>query len=259
MGLRHRRSAARRSDETRPDPVPGLCDAAALGSQLHRRDLHRDARIIPDGVYPVRRACLILGLLVLALVWVGPLLDAWRDSFSAHMLAHMGVVAIAAPLMAIGIPLRPKPDANRAFTLALPASLVELIIVWSWHAPALRTLAQSSLFATAIEQATFLAAGLFLWLTCLPRRGSDITGNAAGAFALLLTSIHMTLLGALLALTPRPLYGTGEISCFGVALSAQQDQELGGVIMLLVGAAVYLAGGVTLFARLLAAPPRKAV
>ncbi|RWG46710.1 MAG: cytochrome c oxidase assembly protein [Mesorhizobium sp.] len=259
MGLRHRRSAARRSDETRPDPVPGLCDAAALGSQLHRRDLHRDARIIPDGVYPVRRACLILGLLVLALVWVGPLLDAWRDSFSAHMLAHMGVVAIAAPLMAIGIPLRPKPDSNRAFTLALPASLVELIIVWSWHAPALRTLAQSSLFATAIEQAMFLAAGLFLWLTCLPRRGSDITGNAAGAFALLLTSIHMTLLGALLALTPRPLYGTGEISCFGVALSAQQDQELGGVIMLLVGAAVYLAGGVTLFARLLAAPPRKAV
>jgi putative membrane protein len=210
-------------------------------------------------VYPVRHACLILGLLVLALVWVGPLLDAWRDSFSAHMLAHMGVVAIAAPLMAIGIPLRPKPDANRAFTLALPASLVELVIVWSWHAPALRTLAQSSLFATAIEQATFLAAGLFLWLACLPRRGSDITGNAAGAFALLLTSIHMTLLGALLALTPRPLYGTGEISCFGVALSAQQDQELGGVIMLLVGAAVYLAGGVTLFSRLLAASPRKAV
>ncbi|RWH77561.1 MAG: cytochrome-c oxidase [Mesorhizobium sp.] len=210
-------------------------------------------------MYPVRRACLILGLFVLALVWLGPLLDAWQDSFSAHMLAHMGVVAIAAPLMAIGVPLGPTPDASRAFTLALPASLVELIVVWSWHAPALRTLAESSLFATAIEQATFLAAGLFLWLACLPRRDSDTAGNAAGAFALLLTSIHMTLLGALLALTPRPLYGTGEVSCFGVALSAQQDQELGGVIMLLLGAAVYLTGGVTLFARMLATPPRKAV
>ncbi|TIP25543.1 MAG: cytochrome c oxidase assembly protein [Mesorhizobium sp.] len=210
-------------------------------------------------MYPVRRACLILGILVLALVWLGPLLDGWRDSFSAHMLAHMGVVAIAAPLMAIGIPLGPTPDASRAFTLALPASLVELIIVWSWHAPALRALAQGSLFVTAVEQATFLAAGLFLWLACLPRSGSDTTGNAAGAFALLLTSIHMTLLGALLALTPRPLYGTGETSCFGVALSAQQDQELGGVIMLLVGAAVYLGGGLTLFARILATPPRKAV
>jgi putative membrane protein len=61
----------------------------------------------------------------------------------------------------------------------------------------------------------------------------------------------------LLALTPRPLYGTGEVSCFGVALSAQQDQELGGVVMLLVGAAVYLAGGLTLFARMLATPSRE--
>ncbi|GLS38621.1 hypothetical protein GCM10010869_42160 [Mesorhizobium tianshanense] len=207
----------------------------------------------------MRRACLILGLFVLALIWLGPLLDAWRGSFSAHMLAHMGVVAIAAPLIAIGIPLGPKPDASRAFAIALPASVVELIVVWSWHAPALRALAESSLFATAIEQATFLAAGLFLWLACLPRRGSDTAGNAAGAFALLLTSIHMTLLGALLALTPRPLYGADDVSCFGVSLSAQQDQELGGVIMLLVGAAVYLAGGVTLLARMLATPPRETV
>ena len=207
----------------------------------------------------MRRASFILGLFVLALIWFGPLLDVWRGSFSAHMLAHMGVVAIAAPLIAIGIPLSPRPDASRAFAIALPASVIELIVVWSWHAPALRALAESSLFATAGEQATFLAAGLFLWLACLPRRGSDAAGNAAGAFALLLTSIHMTLLGALLALTPRPLYGADEVSCFGVSLSAQQDQELGGVIMLLVGAAVYLAGGVTLLARMLTTPPRETV
>ncbi|TKD08803.1 MAG: cytochrome-c oxidase, partial [Mesorhizobium sp.] len=86
-------------------------------------------------MYPLRRACLILGLLVLALVWLGPLLDAWRDSFSAHMLAHMGVVAIAAPPMAIGLPLGPTQGANRTFALPLLASLVELVIVWSWHAP----------------------------------------------------------------------------------------------------------------------------
>ncbi|AZO00880.1 cytochrome-c oxidase [Mesorhizobium sp. M9A.F.Ca.ET.002.03.1.2] len=207
----------------------------------------------------MKRACLIAGLFVLALVWLGPLLDAWRESFSAHMLAHMGVVAIAAPLLAIGTQLGPTSDASRAFVLALPASLVEFIVVWSWHAPALRALAESSLFVTAIEQTTFLAAGLFLWLACLPRRDPVITGNAAGAFALLLTSIHMTLLGALLALAPRPLYGADEVSCFGIVLSAQHDQELGGVIMLLVGAAVYLAGGVTLLARMLATPPRKTV
>jgi putative membrane protein len=70
--------------------------------------------------------------------------------------------------------------------------------------------------------------------------------------------MHMTLLGVLLALAPRPLYGQGEVTCLGLTLTARQDQELGGVLMLLVGAAVYLAGGVALLARLLAAPVRRA-
>ena len=53
---------------------------------------------------------------------------------------------------------------------------------------------------------------------------------------------------ALLALSPRPLYGEGEVSCFGVPLSAALDQQAGGVVMLLVGAVVYLAGGIGLLA-----------
>ena len=46
----------------------------------------------------MRRLLLLAGLCVLAVVWGGPLLAAWRGSFSAHMVAHMGVVAVAAPL-----------------------------------------------------------------------------------------------------------------------------------------------------------------
>ena len=64
----------------------------------------------------------------------------------------------------------------------------------------------------------------------------------------------MTLLGALLSLSQRPLYGEGEVTCFGVVLGAQQDQQLGGIIMLLVGAIVYLAGGVWLAKRLVEEP-----
>ena len=74
---------------------------------------------------------------------------------------------------------------------------------------------------------------------------------AAGAFALLLTSMHMTLLGALLALAPRPLFGEGTVTCLGLTLGAAQDQQLGGVLMLMIGGAVYLAGGLALVARLL--------
>ncbi len=208
----------------------------------------------------MKRAALIVGLLLLAFIWGGPLFAAGENSFTAHMLAHMGVVAIAAPLIAIGL-AGTKWDFSRRSRLfsPVPASLLELVVVWIWHAPTLRALAETSPAAAAAEQASFLAAGLILWLSCIGHSDSDRNErSAAGAFGLLFTSVHMTLLGALLALTPRPLYGTGEVTCLGVALSAGQDQALGGVIMLMVGAAVYLIGGLALLARVLAEPQGRA-
>lgn len=195
----------------------------------------------------MKRACLVVGLLALILIWAGPLLSAWRESFTAHMLAHMGVVAIAAPLIAIGA--SGKMPAVKP-SLPLIASLVELVVVWGWHAPAARSWAESSIFATVLEQASFLVAGLFLWLTAITP-ASTPARDASGALALLLTSIHMTLLGALLSLASRPLYGVDDVTCFGLGLDAGQDQALGGVVMLMIGVVVYLAGGVFLLSRLL--------
>ena len=63
--------------------------------------------------------------------------------------------------------------------------------------------------------------------------------------------MHMTLLGALLALSPRPLYAhAGEFN----GLTALDDQHLGGAIMLLVGGISYLFGGLWLTVRLLRDP-----
>lgn len=201
----------------------------------------------------MRRAALPAGLLLLAIVWLGPLLDSWRASFSAHMVAHMGVVGIAAPLIAIG--LRQLWTGRIPMPSAMPvvASLLELVTVWGWHAPAMRRLAEGSVTVTVIEQTTFLLVGVLLWGTSIATP-LDKTHAAIGAGALLLTLIHMTLLGALLSLSQRPLYGEGEVTCFGRVLGAQQDQQLGGVVMLLVGAIVYLAGGVWLARRLVEVP-----
>lgn len=198
----------------------------------------------------MRRLALPSGLLILALIWLGPLLNDWRASFSAHMLAHMGVIAFASPLIAIGVPRRWRSGASMPVALPLLASLVELIAVWGWHAPAMRAAAEASLTVTIAEQVVFLAAGILLWWSCLVR-GGDRFHAGVGAGSLLLTSVHMTLLGALLALSPRPLYGTGEVTCFGLVLGAGADQQLGGVIMLMIGAAVYLTGGTWLASRLL--------
>ncbi len=194
----------------------------------------------------MRRAAGIAGVLALGVAWSGPLRELSSRLFAAHMTMHMIVVAVAAPLIAIGLansamdPVRWSP----AFFSPIPASLVELIVVWGWHAPALHHAARQRDGMFVAEQASFLAAGLLLWCSAFggaSRVSSARSGSAV--VAVLLTFAHMTLLGALLSLTPRPLYRHAESSTTFTALA---DQQLGGAIMLAVGAMSYITAGLWL-------------
>jgi putative membrane protein len=195
----------------------------------------------------MRRALLALGLLVLAAAWLGPLPRLAPRAFWAHMTMHMAVVAVAAPLLALAVAGARFDPVRRGARLLSPimASVVELVVVWAWHTPALHHAARGGAAGLVIEQAMFLLAGLLLWLSAFggdaPRRGNRA---AAGVVGLLLTSMHMTLLGALLALAQRPLYAHGKL----------EDQHLGGAIMLLAGGLSYLLGGLWLTAALLRGP-----
>lgn len=195
------------------------------------------------------------GLLVLSAAWALLIFEN-AASFSVHMITHMAVVAGAAPILALSISgSRYDRVATSRILTPLTASLIELIVVWGWHLPALRALSESSAVVRMLEQACFLTAGLILWLSCFGGSGeARDERRLGGTLGLLFTTMHMTLLGALLALSPRPLYGDGFVTCFGTTLSAGEDQQVGGVVMLMVGAAVYLAGGVTLLGRTLNAP-----
>lgn len=193
-----------------------------------------------------------VGALMLAGLWLGPLPELAARSFSAHMVLHMGVVAVASPLLALGIaggtwdPVRRWP----AVFSPAPAAAFELLVVWGWHAPGMHEAARGGGAILAAEQASFLVAGSAMWLSALGGGLSTREASAgAGAVGLLLTSMHMTLLGALLGLTPRPLYEHAGPNPLG--LTPLEDVHLGGAIMLGFGGAVYLAGGLFLVARLL--------
>lgn len=194
-----------------------------------------------------RSVWLTIGVLALGTLWLGPLPALAATRFSAHMALHMGVVAVAAPLIALGLAGGRFDPSSRMPALfgVIAASVFELLVVWGWHAPALHHAARHRHDALALEQATFLLAGLWLWLAAF---GGAHTGRIdrawAGVAGLLFTSIHMTLLGAVFAMAPRALYGRADMMS-PVALA---DQHLGGGIMLLVGGASYLAGGLWLAA-----------
>jgi putative membrane protein len=108
---------------------------------------------------------------------------------------HMGVVAVAAPLIALGVagtsydPVRQVP----ALFAPLPASIFELIVVWVWHAPALHHAARHSAVWLVTKQGMFLLSGLLLWLSACggevwrsgARRAAGVGGADARGGALL--------------------------------------------------------------------------
>jgi putative membrane protein len=159
-------------------------------------------------------AALIIGLAILVGAWAGPLPERVPGSFAAHMTLHMTVTGIAAPLT---------------------VTLLDLAVIWAWHAPALHRAARARPDILALEQASFVLVAVAVWTVALAApAGRHAEAALAGAMTLFFTSMHMTLLGALLALAPQPLFGHAH----GIG-----DQHLGGAIMLMVGAVVYLAGG----------------
>ncbi|BDA83019.1 hypothetical protein Sa4125_05610 [Aureimonas sp. SA4125] len=200
---------------------------------------------------------LLAGLALLAFLWLGPLPERARGSFAAHMVMHMGIVAIASPLLVLGL-TRLQPGIFRGIPpqLALAATFAEFAVVWGWHAPALHDAARLSAPIFLAEQGSFLFAGVLVWASALgAAAGSDrLATRAAGVGALLVTSMHMTLLGALLLFSPRPLYACADLCAPAAAMTPVEDQALGGVIMLIVGGASYLAGGLMLLASVLRGP-----
>jgi putative membrane protein len=197
----------------------------------------------------MRAGLILAGVVLVAFLWAGPPSSSTAHSFAAHMTVHMGLVAVAAPLIAAGIAgSRFDPSPRHPVLLGpLPSAVVELLVVWGWHAPFMHEAARRSAAMFALEQAMFLGSGLLVWVSCLGYAASGRTGrHLLGTLGLLLTSIHMTLLGALLAFAGRPLY-----AAHGAPAEALADQQLGGIVMLLVGGVSYLAGGLVLMARVL--------
>jgi putative membrane protein len=188
----------------------------------------------------------IAGAAILLFAWAGPLPSLVPGSFAAHMMLHMTVVGIGVPVLAFGVApwLTRRGPLVWPMVLPIAASLLDLVVVWLWHLPALHHASRVEPFALGLEQLSFAAVALLVWLVAL-------TGPPlAGALALFFTSMHMTLLGALLGLASRVIYDGHGVGSW-LRLLPLADQQAGGVIMLAIGGVIYLGGGLWLVARVL--------
>jgi putative membrane protein len=180
-------------------------------------------------------------MLVAGLALFGPF-DDWADSSSAlHMVQHMLLIAVVAPLAVLARPLAQwrallGPVADAAWRPAMRLSrhpgacaLLHAAAIWIWHAPGPYMAAVFHTWLHVLEHASFLFTGWLFWWSVL-RAGRH--GTLAAATALLFTAMHTGLLGALLTFAGRPLYWRESRELW--------DQQLAGLVMWVPGGILYL-------------------
>jgi putative membrane protein len=260
--------------------VPGLSEARgeggwvagllAISVALYAAGFARLwGRISHRSLHGRRALAFAAGIAMLALLLFGPIDRGAADSFALHMVQHEGLMLIAAPLLVLGhgLPLMlwglphrlrlrvaalTRSDGLRTpwrwLTAPLSAWLLHAAALWIWHAPAFFNAALQDPVLHEWQHATFLATALLFWHALL-RRG---TRNAQGLAVVYLftTTIHTGILGALLTFARSPLYAPLDHGLIAFhALTPIEDQQLGGLIMWVPGALVYVGMGLWMAAR----------
>jgi putative membrane protein len=200
---------------------------------------------------------LFAGFLLLAAFWLGPLPAMSRTAFSAHMILHLGVVALVAPLFAIGLVqmglrLDQLPRVRRWIMVVVAA---EMLVVWGWHAPYLHEAAARHVAVFVLQQLSFLIVGMAIWLLGFATRSREATAYTMLGF--FLTFAHMTMLGMILLLAPRLIY-PAELCLGAFGFEQLEDQRFGGILMAAWSGVVYLGGAIALGCRLLASDDKQA-
>ena len=156
---------------------------------------------------------------VLAFAFVSPLCAISVGLFSARVVHHVLLVAVAAPLLAAALPAR------RRSGVALPF-LVSTALLWAWHLPAAYDLALSEVVVYWVMQLTLLGSAVWFWRSVLSARGGidAVLWSLAGL-------MQMGALGALLTFAPAPLYAVHGLAPLAWGLTPLADQQLGGLIM----------------------------
>src|SRR5690606_41732285 len=102
-----------------------------------------------------------------------------------------------------------------------------------------------------------LSAGLLRWVRAQPLGRRRLSTGAATPY-LFTTSLHVTMLGALLSVAPRSIYPVYEVGALLWGMPAIEDQRLAAIVMRTPMALVFLVAVAVTFLRWLAAMERRA-
>jgi cytochrome c oxidase assembly factor CtaG len=202
------------------------------------------------------------GWLVLTLALTSPLHEGGERSFTLHMIEHELIMLVATFLLAashaggvlawgFSTPLRqalgggwktPLSSLWRRLTDPVTATILQAVVMWVWHAPALFDRALQNQGWHIAQHLCFVLSSLIFWSAMLDTRRSSYLLSAGCLFV---TSLIEGALGALMALSVSPWYSDyAKMGLSGIGLDPVADQQLAGLIMWIPGGLVH--GGAAL-------------
>jgi putative membrane protein len=243
-----------------PDPVvllgvlvAGLLYANVIGAWRQRF----------PGSAPVERvriACFVGGLSLVVLALLSPL-EPLADDYllTAHMVQHLLLTLVIPPLLLYGLPVWLYSSFRasgtpwhiwRRVTHPTVAFVVFFLPFSLSHMPMFYDLTLRSTPVHVAEHLVFIGTAFLLWWSLLA------PGSAYGQLSPGLQMIYIfaatipgQIVGALITLADRPLYQEYANASRVWGMSAQVDQQIGGLIMWVGTGAVYLVAMAVVFFR----------
>lgn len=250
---------------------PGVVGGIVVAAWGYARGLGRlwGRAGVGHGVSRGQVAAFVGGLATIMVALISPLDALDTALFSAHMVQHLLLMLVAAPLLVRGSVLTPflwalpltwrravgrkwhrsriAHGIYRALTNPLAVWLLNLGVLWTWHVPVLYEAALQNDTVHALEHGSLLGASLLFWWLLLQSSTHRRLSRGFDILYVFTMGVQMSVLGALLTFAPSPWYLVQEAGVAAWHLTAIEDQELAGLIMWVPSGVVYLLAAATLF------------
>lgn len=243
-------------------PEPGVLDGLVVISVLYALAVGPLRRFLaPEKSFPKKEACWFYGSVLLLFLAVGTPLDEIGEKylFTAHMLQHTILIYPVPVMMLLGTPdWVLKPIVNLEWSRPLFYFLTRPVVAFLlfnacftiWHIPGFYEWALRDPQIHFLEHATFILTALLAWWPVIPRV-EEFPGLHPGGqlLYLLAMGIAQSPVFAFLTFSGEVFYPTYEAAPRLLAMSAMEDQVVGGILMKLAGMAAMLGAMVVVFYR----------
>jgi putative membrane protein len=210
-----------------------------------------------------------LGMLALFVALISPLDILSAELSSAHMVQHMTLMNVAAPLLVIGspalvllwaLPLSARHSVGRwmhrvdvwqspHYPLWQPLVLwlVYAFTLWIWHLPVFYEAALRNQWIHDFQHLSFVITACLFWRVLFDPVSRLRLSRGLAVIYLFTTSLHATVLGVFMALSPTVWYAEYEPLTPAWNLTPMEDQQLAGLIMWMPACLVYALAAAVLF------------